>query len=352
MFKKWSLLVGLCVLLLSLTACNSSEKASSTNAKSKAFEANIESATYVILGEDDGVSENKNLGQIAVNIKVKNTSKNSINLSNYEGIVLYDGDEQLDPLKNTYNSKLDLEYDHDGKIGSDKVKTITVIFEVEKDKEYNIGLKPISDDYNEEIEELTLKLATADYAESYDKLQDSAKAATAYIDTIYFDKENSDYEKFVTADKAADQEKAKNVFKDRLDNIFEEELPDKEVVKLYSSYKDILAQKAKIGAKTIATDNEKAVVSLDYTSVPLKDIWEKAYKYEEEYRDKTGSYDSEETDQYVLSKFDLILNSYEPKKATRPLEIVMIQKDGKWQIDSSDNDSEKVDRIFAEGSEY
>lgn len=352
MFKKWSLLVGLCVLLFSLTACNSSEKASSTNAKSKAFEANIESATYVILGEDDGVSENKNLGQLAVNIKVKNTSKNPITLSNFEGIVLYDGDEQLDPMKNTYDSKLDLEYDTDGKIGSDKVKTITAIFEVEKDKEYKIGLKPISDDFKEEIEELTLKLATADYAESYDKLQDSAKAATAYIDTIYFDKDNSDYEKFVTTDKAADQEKAKNLFKDQLDNVFEEELPDEEVVKLYSSYKDILAQKAKIEAKTIATDNEKAVVSLDYTSVPLKNLWEKAYKYKEEYRDKTESYDSEETDQYVLSKFDLILNSYEPKKATEPLEIVMIQKDGKWQIDSSDPYTEQVDRLFAEGSEY
>ena len=201
------------------------------------------------------------------------------------------------------------------------MKTITVVFEVEKDKEYEIGLKPISDDYEEEIKELTLKLATVDYAESFDTLQDSAKAATAYIDTIYLDKENSDYEKFVTADKAADQDEAKNLFKDKVKNIFEEDLQDEEVVKLYSGYKEILAQKATIEAKTIASGNGKAVVSIEYTSVPLSDLYDKAYKYEREFREKTGSYDSEETDEYVLSKFDTILNSLETNKEVRNLKL-------------------------------
>ena len=350
MLKKWSTVVGMFVLLFALTACNSNKEASSS-ATNKSFEANIESASYILTGNDDGVSEQENLGQLAVDIKVKNTSKNAISLFS-DGIVLYDGEEQINPIRDAYNSKINLQYEANGNIAPDKMKTITVVFEVEKDKEYQIGIKPLSDDYDEEIKELTLKLATVDYAESFDKLQDSAKAAAAYIDTIYVDKENSDYETFVTADKAAAQDGAKSLFKDRVKNIFEEDLQDEDVVKLYTGYKEVMAQKATIEAKTIASGNGKAVVSIEYTSVPLNDLYDKAYKFQREFREKTGSYDSVETDQYVLSKFDSILQSLDTYEGRDPLEIVMIQKDGKWELDPSDPYSEYVSEIFAAGSKY
>lgn len=345
----------MCVLIFALTACNSNEKASkesTTTANNKAFEASIEKANYILLGNDDGISEDKNLGQIAVELKVKNTSKNTIRLYS-DGIMLYDGEEQINPIMDAYNSKIDFDYERNSDIGPGKMQTITVVFEVEKDKEYEIGLKPTSDDYNEEIKELTLKLATADYAEGYEQLQDPAKAAIAYIETIYFDKENSDYEKFVTADKAAIQEDAKSLFKEKLNYVFDEELAEEDVDKLYNSYKEVLAQKAKVEATTIANANGKAVVSIEnYTSVPLTDVFDKALKYEREFRDKTGSYDSEETDQYILSKFDAILNSLDTYNGKNELKIVMVQKDGKWELDTSDSYSGYVDSIFAEGSKY
>ena len=308
--------------------------------------------TYILLGNDDGISEDQNLGQIAVDLKVKNTSKNTIRLYS-DGIFLYDGEEQINPITDAYNSKIDFDYERNSDIGPGKMQTITVVFEVEKDKEYEIGLKPTSDDYKEEIEELTLKLATADYAEGYDQLQDPAKAAIAYIETIYFDKENSDYEKFVTADKAAIQEEAKSLFKEKLKYVFDEDLAEEDVDKLYNSYKEVLAQKAKVEATTIANANGKAVVGIEkYTSVPLTDIFDKALKYEREFREKTGSYDSEETDEYILSKFDTILNSLDTYNGKNELKIVMVQKDGKWELDTSDSYSSYVEKIFAEGSKY
>ena len=107
MLKKWSILVGLCVLLLSVTACNSNEKASSTTATNKAFEANIESASYILTGEDDGVSEQYESRSISSSYQSEKYVKKSINLF-YDGIVLYDGEEQLNPIRNAYDSKIDL----------------------------------------------------------------------------------------------------------------------------------------------------------------------------------------------------------------------------------------------------
>lgn len=355
LLRKSSILLWMLVLLFALTACNSNEKATTESKKSannKAFEASIEKVNYVLLGNNDGISEDKNLGQIAVELKVKNISKNTIRL-HADGIMLYDGEEQINPITDAYNSKIGFDYERNSDIGPDKMQSIMVVFEVEKDKEYEIGLKPTSDDYNEEIEELTLKLATADYAKGYDQLQDPAKAAIAYIETIYFDKENSDYEKFVTADKAAIQEEAKDLFKEKLKYVFDEDLAEKDVDKLYKSYKEVLAQKAKVEATTIANANGKAVVSIDnYTSVPLTDVFNKALKYEREFRDKTGSYDSEETDQYILSKFDSILNSLDTYNGKSEIKILMVQKDGKWELDTSDSYSNYVEQIFAEGSKY
>lgn len=43
---------------------------------------------------------------------------------------------------------------------------LTYLFNVEKDKEYEIGLQPISEDYDNKIEEVKLKLDTAKYEKS------------------------------------------------------------------------------------------------------------------------------------------------------------------------------------------
>ncbi|MGG0463034.1 DUF5105 domain-containing protein [Priestia aryabhattai] len=97
--------------------------------------------------------------------------------------------------------ELGLESSSSDKIGAGKQKKLTFVFEVKKDKKYKIRLQPTSSDYDEEIDEVTLTLDTKKYAKSYNKLQDPEKALQAYTEVLYLNKENVDYDKYVTADK-------------------------------------------------------------------------------------------------------------------------------------------------------
>ena len=350
-------LLFICMLVLS--ACSSSSGSSEKEKEekkgkgsSKEFAVSIVDASFVLLGKDDGVAEEgTEKGILAVNFKLNNKSKESIRLSTRGGMKLYDGDEESNAISDAYNTDVGIEYEGSGDLGAGKTKTVTGFFEVEKDKEYEIGIKAESEDYEKKIEEVILKVNTADYAESFDALQDPANALAAYIDSIYLDKDNSDYEKFVSADKAALQEEAKKVFKEKVKRNFVGKLTDAEVDKLYATYKSTQSQKAEFKTVTSAKANGKAVVLLEFSTVSLRNIYQDLSDYQMEYREKTNRYDEKATKKYLLSKFDKVVNAQEVEEG-EDLKILLVEKDGKWNVDSSEDGQERIANIFAAGSKY
>ena len=344
----------ICMLLLS--ACSnssgSSEKKSNSKSKNKDLEVSIEDASFVLLGKDDGVAEEgTEKGILAVKFKLSNKSKDGIRLSTRDGFKLYDGDEETNAISDAYNTHVGIKYENSGDLGAGKTKTTTGYFEVEKDKEYEIGIKAASEDYEKKIEEVIIKVNTADYAESFDALQDPAKALAAYIDAIYLDKDNSDYEKLVSADKAVIQEEAKKVFKEKIKRYFVGKLTDEEVDKLYAAYKSAQSQKAEFKTATSAKANGKAVVLIEFSTVSLRNIYEDLSEYQYEYREKTKKYDEKGTKKYLISKFDKIINNQEVEEG-EDLKIHMIEEDGKWTVNSSEDGQERLTNIFAAGSKY
>ncbi|MGM7636810.1 DUF5105 domain-containing protein [Bacillus sp. Hm123] len=340
------------VIMTVLAACSSEGKSEGPSGKSKVMEASVENASYILAGEDGEVSESQERGLLLVKFKIKNLSKESIDVSIHRNIKLYDGDEQLEPVIDLYSRDVDLELLSNGDVGAGKEKPLLAAFEVEKDKQYEIGVQPTLKDYSKEAEEVKIKLDTKEYAESYDTLQDPAKALVAYIDTIYLGKENVDYEKYVSADKTALQQEAKSVFKERVESLaYDTTMADADIEKYYNSYKSALNQKATIEATTVANANDQAVVHLEYSTVPLQGLSEAMLNLKKEYNDN-NPYDSEKSEQYALSKFDVMVNGIEVKSARDPLKIKMVKKDGKWTVDTSDHYSEYLVEAFADGSVY
>ncbi|MFJ7744866.1 DUF5105 domain-containing protein [Peribacillus sp. NPDC097295] len=344
------------ICMLMLSACSnssgSSEKKSDSKSKNKDLEVSIEDASFVLLGKDDGVAEEETeKGILAVNFKLNNKAKESIRLSTRDGMKLYDGDEEFNAISDAYNTDVGIEFEGSGDLGAGKTKTVTGFFEVEKDKEYEIGVKAQSEDYDKKIEEVIIKVNTADYAESFDALQDPAKALAAYIDAIYLDKDNSDYEKFVSADKAALQEQAKEVFKEKVKRNFVGKLTDAEVDKLYATYKSAQSQKAEFKTVTSAKANGKAVVLVEFSTVSLRNIYEDLSDYQFEYREKTGKYDEKATKKYLISKFDKVVNAQDVEEG-EDLKVLLVEEDGKWSVDSSEDGQERIANIFAAGSKY
>lgn len=345
MIRKYGIFLLFFILIAMLAACSSDESASGGSGSD--MDVQIEDASYILAG-DSGVSLNEDSGLLSVTLAITNKSDQSIHVSPYDGIVLYDEGEQKSPETDIFDAKVDLGATDFGDIGPEKMKKVNVLFYVENGKEYEIGIKPMMNDPGAEPEEVTVPLNTADYAESFEALYDPEKALIAFVETIYFDQENPDYERLVSADKEALQEDAKELFEDQLNTIFLEGVPEEELDKFYETYKSLLRDKAEITAEIIANANDKAVIRFDYQTLPL-DVYDEARKYTQEYRENTGEWDSEAAEEYALSKFDHVLESIDPKSNRNELQVIMIQEDGKWKVDMSDYNGERLAEAFAAG---
>lgn len=353
MFKKFSVMLFISAILVALAGCgNSKETAVSASNKNKLIEASIADASFVLLGKDSGTDQNSSSkGILAVDLKVKNVSNDSINLLPMDDIKLYDGNEEVNVDHNLDSSDLGLDTSLGGSIGAGNTKTITVIYNIEKDKKYEIGLKPFITGKGDDSEELKLALDPKKYIKSFETLQDPAKALKAYIEAIYLNKDNPDYEKYVIADKEAVQKDAQKAFKDTMKGVVDT-ISDTDAAKYYQSYQSVTAEKSKIVTTTMGNAKGKAVVKLDYTIVPLENLYDKVDGYKQEYNDNSGDYNSAKAEKYALSKFASIVNSIDAEECKDPVEIKMVQKDGKWELDSSDYYSNDLSKIFAGGRVY
>lgn len=335
------------VFMLALAGC------SSAGAGGGKIEVEVEKASFVLLGDQgESIDAEGEKNPLAVTLKIKNKSDSTINVSSYSEIRVYDGDKQL-TTEPVYNADLGFDASPNDEIGAGKAKEVTIIFQAEKEKEYEIGVSPYIMGETKKEKEVSVTLDTSKYTESFDQLDNPAKALVAYIETIYLDKENVDYEKLVVADKQALQDAGLNVFKESLDDTFYDLTVSKEeAAKQYAVYKTALAQKVEVKAATLANANGKAKVKLEYSSIPLGNLYDKVSDYRQEYLDNTGEFDGKKRDEYAFSKLDSIINSLEAKNAGRPLEIEMVEKDGKWTINSDHYNSEKIVNVFAEGQGY
>lgn len=350
MSKKIVFVILVCFAII-VAGCSKGEKESAAaekdtaeKEKSKQVEASIANASYIKLDNDEGTSDG-DTGLLAIELKIKNRTDSGLNISPTQNFKLYDGDEELDANSDATYS-LDTQ---SGKIGSKKAKTIKVVFTVEKDKKYELAVRTMSDKGEED--EAKLKLDTSKYNDSLEALDDPAKALTAYIETIYFDKDNADYEKLVSADKADLQDEAKKAFKEHINRIYYDGVPEKYIDKFYNNFRSTLAEKGELHTETILNDGSgKGAVSLEYTGLPLNDMQQLVSDYRHEYNTKKG-YNQKKANEYTLSKYDTMLNKLEPK-AGKEIKVKMVQKDGKWTIDASDYGAEDLPRIFAEGKVY
>lgn len=346
--KKLGFFTLFLICMVALAGCSSTGAAGGAK-----VEVEVEKASFVLLGDQgesiDGEGEKNPL---AVTINIKNKSDSTINVSTYSEIKVYDGDKQL-TIEPVYDADLGFDSSPGDEIGAGKAKEVTLIFQAEKDKEYEIGVAPYIMGETKKEKEVSVTLDTSEYTESLDNLDNPAKALVAYIETIYLDKENVDYEKMVVADKQALQDAGANAFKESLgDSFYDLEISKEEAAKQYAIYKTAMAQKVEIKAATMANANGKAKVKLEYSSLPLGNLYDKISDYREEYLDNTGEYDGKKRDEYAFSKLDSIINSLEPKKAERPLEIEMVEKDGKWTVNMDHYNSEEMVDVFAKGRGY
>ena len=350
--KRVILLFSSLILLVALAACGKSgEKAEADNnnnnaasGKGEVIEAEVEDASYILAGD---LGEGEDSGQLLINLNIKNVSDSTIDLFPENNMQLYDGDQQIDPSS---EANMLLDGDTTSSIGADKQKSMSVVFDVDKDTEYELNIAPRSTDPDAGDTDVNLALDTSEYNDSLEELQNPGKALEAYVETIFLDKDNSDYEKFVSADKSDVQDDALKAFKEKLEMNFSSKISDSDLEKYYESFKQASAEQDEIEAEVIENVDGKAKVELTYKALSYEDLIDELNEYKIKHREKHGL-DTEKEDEYALKKFDSAIDKIDAKEGSDNLDIQMEETEGKWSVDDSDWDmTENIIRVFAEGA--
>lgn len=337
-----------------LIGCGSEEETAGDMpaSASKIVEASIEGASFILPGSDSGYSDSSSeTALLAVDLQVKNVSEAMIFVSSYGQVHLYDGDRQLQP-HNISNYHIDFRPRDSGEIAAGKIQDLTVVFEVEPGKEYEIALHPQTPEF--ESEEVTIPLNTLDYMESYERLDEPEQALIALIDTVFYDNENSDYEKLVSADKDALQAEALKVFRDKLNHMFlYANVSEDEAKELYESYRALAGERNEFEVRVDANADGKAHLYVSYNVLSLDELSNVINDYKGEYRENKGGFDPEAEEECALSEFDSMLHELELVSSERDAEIFMEKnEDGNWTFDPSDDFNQRFIRILSTGSEY
>lgn len=340
------------VMLLIFTACSAGEdKKADSSGKSKVLEATVEDGTFILSSKNDEFDPEGDTGTIQLNVAVKNKTDSSINIFPENDMQLFDGEEQIDAVS-IFDASIELEVPSNTSIGADKKKTFSVLFEVERDKEYELSIEPNLMS-GEEVEPVTLSVDMSEFEDTYEVLQEPVDALTAYIDTIYFDEKDDKLEEMMQVDVEEQLKDAEKEFTQFLDDATFKEISSKQAAKLYDTYVETLKDKGEFHIQLKGNSGEKAVVEMEYIGISAVDVGNEFSNVRKDFLEKSAAYDTKKADEYAISKLDKIISGVDATESRNNLEIRMVKKDGKWAFESGYLDAAKeLNKIFAGGRIY
>lgn len=351
MKKTVLLLLTVFISIFMLAACGGGEKKESAG-KSKLIEATIEDASFILSTKDGEYDPESNHATVKIDVNIKNKTKDSIDIMPQTDIYLYDGDDQID-ADTTFDSSLDMSYTTNTSIGAEKKKTFSVIFNVERDKEYELNIEPRMFDIEQVAEPVTLKVDMSDYNASYENLNEPVEAMQAYIETIYLDEAHENLNELMNIDEDELMKEARKGFVRFLKDATNVDVSKKEHAKYYNVFKKAWENQGEFDVKLKGNSGEKALVEITYAGISSMNVSEGYSEERRQFLEKAQTFNPEEADEYALSKLDSIIIQSKVVEGRHPIEIYLVKKDEKWSFENKYGDSaQDLNKIFAEGSIY
>lgn len=344
--RKWVLLSSLLVVL---TACSSGSGGTKSNqkqnkAQTSNVELSIEGGDYII---PDGEKVEEGMGFLALNVKVKNKSKDKLEIS-YNDFSLYDEDGKKVSSERVYDSNDNFKVMSNESLSEDKSFTEPLVFEVKKDADYELHYKPSY--YSEEDKEdgIELKLNTKKYDDETRAVQ---ALVSQYITSVFYGSDEiSDEDK-----KAAGKEElANSVEKERKE--FKEEgiecLKDEfsyydpstpELEKVITQIQNTNAEKGKVTYTFKEFFPESATIYVRPEMVFLDNVDTESItdKFVEENKENGNDYSSIQRDaekfllQELPEKINEISISTDENMDGEGYRVNLEKKEGKWEINSA-----------------
>lgn len=346
--KRMNAMILLGILSLFVTACNPSEmtiskKSESTSPEKEEVQITVDDAEYIIYKYDEDMADD-NKDQLVIDLQIENNSEQNISMTPFDHMRLLDGDNELEP---DTEAQYELGEKRTTHIAANQTKQLKVVFYVETDQLYDIAIEhPFGD---EDDDPLLVPLDTDEYVDSFEKLDEPAKALEAYVKAIYLDEEHPDFERLVAADKEQLQDEAEEIFYKKINRTSSYHFPEQDLIKNYRTYQSRLAEVAEIEAKVRKYIDGEVIVDFEYVTLSMDNFLPMMEQYEKEYNDQHG-FDPQKANKYAASHFMTMVDYLNPEQGE--WYVVMKEKDGKWLPDPEDYTSHGIIDAFVEGKAY
>lgn len=350
-FRVFSGLVLLSSLLLTMTACSGGGGGESKKAKEKEntaqtskVELSVEGGSYII---PDGEKVDDETGFLALDIKVKNKSKDKLDVSSND-FALYDEEGKKVSSEHVYDSNDHFKVMSSESLSEDKSFTEPLVFEVKKAAEYELHYKPMAYSDDEKDEGVELKLDTKQYSDDTKAVQ---ALTSQYITKVFYGSDELKEEDQKAAGKlelANDVEQESKTFKEEGINALKDS---------FSNYEPSTAELEKVITQIQKTNAEKGNVTYTFKEffpesavlyvrpelVLLDDVDTKAIteKFVEENKGKYTDYTSvrRDAEKYLLQELPAKINetpvNTDENMNGEGYQVKLEKKDGKWEIHSA-----------------
>lgn len=320
-----------------LVGCNNKSETGNNNvgkvktekvAKNMEAEVNIEKVTFI----NPIGAENEDSEYVSIEVKVKNISKEKMYVYD-ESFYLVEAndDEKITPVRLDYENGIEtLSTD----LSSDKSATGVIIFEVNPNTKYQLVFS------SKNSNDIEMKLDLSKYQSSKEQLDKPTEALQAYIDVVFLQTDNPDYEKLVGNDSKTDIEMIKKEYTKQLkDMTYRYRATDEEIDKSFKSFIDKQSKVVELDLKQVGNVGSRARVEVNFKGISNTSVSDKARDAGDTYTEEHDDYDSEKEEQFVISKLPEIYSKADIGEPRRDILVDLKKKDDKWIIDYKSEDS-------------
>ncbi|WP_353948482.1 DUF5105 domain-containing protein [Sporolactobacillus sp. Y61] len=327
--NRVSLLIFSLVLVLFVAGCGKDEngKGSSDVASVK-----VKNGLYIT---HEGQENTKESALLALNLTVTNHMGETLEL--YPGdFTLFDSDETKVPAEETI-------YDDSGKfkvmdsadLPDGKSASGYIAFRIDKSKSYELHYQPSVFDPDKKAEPVIVKISGKDYK---DQQKDILDAASAYLNVVFFGKQETNYAKLVANDAKKEEEQIRDLFTENAD--FGEDISPSETEAAWQAFKKTNGEKGKIDLNVQTAFAETAEVEVTPTVLNFNDMYDAVQDLRDQFiDDNRGKYPDYNTAQKAWNKYLIkhiadVFNNSDVKESDESYPIKLIKDGTRWRIDS------------------
>lgn len=330
------------VLMLTLGACSGAgkgeTKANKEAASNKLASMEIENGTYVI---PEGETPTEDTGYLALNIKIKNTGKETLSIST-DDINLYDEDDNKISQVNDYTDSDNFKKLKYESLSGDKNTNGYVIFKVDKEKKYELHYAPM--DYSDEKQkDIQLDVNAKDYD---DKSSDVTKLTEEFVNTVFLNKKDEEKSGNLANNLEEEHNSFNKTFSQSLSKEFYYYKPSEaELMTAIDAFEAANAKKSKNSYSIKSYYPESATVYIKTETIHFDTLDTEAIvdDFVNKNEGKYSDYEKAKSDaeKYLLeqlpTKYEAASVSTNDSSSGEGYEVHLTKKDDKWTVDTSDS---------------